>query len=174
MQARLQSRLPSCILEFCLSAEASCVWQRRWVWNVVRCYSSRKSCSFFCCFVVHWWISAFLLLNKYKFTVVLCCFDKGRQVQHWARWKPEERLVAHRWHQWPGQTPVEGRSQRGMEGQDLLPLVPPTQTRWWLHQVPTCSSGILKPRVWALSCCPEGGDISILLSPAVRDGLGGN
>lgn len=144
-----------------LSLGWSPVWECSWVWNVQVCYSWRKSCWVFplvvlcltgrCLCLVDWWrsnlqSSMFVFPQQWfgeeKFsqgTVVICCFEKGCQVQHWSRWKPEERLVAHRRHYWPGQTLVEGRSQRGMEGQDLLPLVPSTQTCWWLHQVSTNS-----------------------------------
>lgn len=173
-----------------LSLGWSPVWECSWVWNVQVCYSWRKSCWLFplvvlcltgrCLCLVDRWRSNlhsgvfvfpqqwFGELNEETFsqgTVVIFCFDKGCQVQHWSRWKPEELLVAHRRHYWPGQTLVEGCSQRGLEGQDLLPLVPPTQTCWWLHQVPT-NSQESKP----LAVFRGGVRCLILLSPEVPGG----
>ena len=48
----------------------------------------------------------------------------GREVLHRPWGAASERTVAHRGHSVTGAAAVEGSPERGLEGQDILPLVP--------------------------------------------------
>ena len=59
----------------------------------------------------------------------------GGQVQDGSRRVPEELPLAHRRHGRPGPPAVEGPQELWLEGQGVLPLVPPAQASGRLHQV---------------------------------------
>ena len=59
----------------------------------------------------------------------------GREVLHRPWGAASERTVAHGGHSVTGAAAVEGSPERGLEGQDLLPLVPAAPAPSGLHQV---------------------------------------
>lgn len=59
----------------------------------------------------------------------------GREVLHRPWGAASKRPVAHRGHSITGAAAVEGPPQRGLEGQDILPLVPTAPAPSGLHQV---------------------------------------
>lgn len=59
----------------------------------------------------------------------------GREVLHRPWGAASERTVAHRGHSVTGAAAVEGSPERGLEGQDILPLVPAAPAPGGLHQV---------------------------------------
>lgn len=61
----------------------------------------------------------------------------GCQVLHGPWGAAAECAVAHRGHSVTGAAAVEGSPQRGLEGQDVLPLVPAAPAPSGLHQVGT-------------------------------------
>lgn len=61
----------------------------------------------------------------------------GRKVLHRPWGAAAECAVAHRGHSITGAATVEGPPQRGLEGQDVLPLVPAAPAPSGLHQVGT-------------------------------------
>jgi hypothetical protein len=71
----------------------------------------------------------------------------GREVLHGPRRAAAERTVAHGRHGVPGAAAVEGPPQRGLEGQDVLPLVPAAPAPSGLHQVGTLLAQLQDARV---------------------------
>lgn len=59
----------------------------------------------------------------------------GCEVLHRPRGAAAECTLAHRGHSITGAAAVEGPPQRGLEGQDILPLVPAASAPSGLHQV---------------------------------------
>lgn len=69
--------------------------------------------------------------------VPLSLGTSGCEVLHWPWGAATECTVAHGGHSITGAAALEGPPQRGLEGQDILPLVPAAPAPSGLHQVGT-------------------------------------
>lgn len=65
----------------------------------------------------------------------LCHCSSGCEVQIRPRGALEKLTMAHRRHQRPGSSAVEGPKKCRLEGQGVLPLVPAAPATGWIHQV---------------------------------------
>lgn len=63
------------------------------------------------------------------------CSVPGSEIQDGPWGVPEELPVAHGGHHGPGEAALEGPSELGLEGQDLVPVVPAAPAPGRLHQV---------------------------------------
>ena len=72
-----------------------------------------------------------------SYSPLILCGSSDGEVGDRPRWASEELPVAHRGHRGAGPSPVERPKERRLEGQGVLPLVPPAPTTGWIHQVQT-------------------------------------